>query len=144
VENRTNVRFIFSFLLRERGQRGELVVLEIGTIFNHPKRGNVRKKVCSPHNILQGSEYRTQAHEKQNTQAPASARFCVFRFRVVPLAPRLRRCAVCYTMKEKIEMLRGLAESILDELAEMEVLLNENTEVHPNGYNCADGKRCDV
>lgn len=32
-------------------------------------------------------------------------------------------------MKEKIEILRNLAEAILDELAEMEVLINEETTV---------------
>lgn len=32
-------------------------------------------------------------------------------------------------MKEKIEILRNLAESILDELAEMEVLAVEETEI---------------
>lgn len=35
-------------------------------------------------------------------------------------------------MKEKIEILRNLAEAILDELAEMEVLINEETTVSEN------------
>ena len=57
--------------------------------------------------------------------------------------PRLRRVgvavAVCLAMKEKIELLRSLAESILDELAEMEVIASTETEIHTNGYNRADG-----
>jgi hypothetical protein len=44
-------------------------------------------------------------------------------------------------MKEKIEMIRGYAEAILDELAEMEVLINENSEVHPSGTDCTNSKR---
>ena len=32
-------------------------------------------------------------------------------------------------MREKIEMLRGLAEAILDEVAEMEAMLLEDTKV---------------
>lgn len=40
-------------------------------------------------------------------------------------APHLPR----YAMKEKIEMLRGLAEAILDEVAEMEAMLLEDTKV---------------
>lgn len=43
-------------------------------------------------------------------------------------APRLP----CYAMKEKIEMLRGLAEAILDEVAEMEAMLLEDTKVLEN------------
>jgi hypothetical protein len=43
-------------------------------------------------------------------------------------------------MKEKIELLRSLAESILDELAEMEVIAGAETEIHTNGNNRADGK----
>lgn len=43
-------------------------------------------------------------------------------------------------MKEKIEILRSLAESILDELAEMEVIVSEETEIHKNGYNSANSK----
>lgn len=43
-------------------------------------------------------------------------------------------------MKEKIELLRSLAESILDELAELEVIASAEAEVHTNGYNRADGK----
>ena len=35
-------------------------------------------------------------------------------------------------MKEKIEILRNLAESILDELAEMEALTVEETALHEN------------
>lgn len=38
----------------------------------------------------------------------------------------------CLAMKEKIEILRSLAEAILDELAEMEVLTNEESEVFEN------------
>lgn len=58
---------------------------------------------------------------------------------------RLRRVgfavAVCYAMKEKMEMIRGYAEAILDELAEMEVLINEIPEVHPSGTDCTNSKR---
>lgn len=38
-------------------------------------------------------------------------------------------------MREKIEIMRNLAEAILDELAEMEALLNEETKVLPNVGN---------
>ena len=42
------------------------------------------------------------------------------------------RLLPCLVMKEKIEILRSLAEAILDELAEMEVLTNEESEVFEN------------
>lgn len=35
-------------------------------------------------------------------------------------------------MREKIEMMRNLAETMLDELAEMEAILNEETKIFPN------------
>lgn len=52
----------------------------------------------------------------------------------VALLFAVARCAnathqPCYAMKEKIEILRSLAEAILDEVAEMEVVLIEDAKV---------------
>ncbi len=92
----------------------------------------------SPYNIykeVKTAHKRTKNTTHKRPQAPA--------FVCSVFVPRLCRVgvavAVCYAMKEKIELLRSLAESILDELAEMEVIASAETEIHTNGYNCADG-----
>lgn len=86
------------------------------------------------------------AHRRTKTKHTSARKraLCVSCFLCCAVVARLRRCAVCYAMKEKIEMLRNLAEAILDEIAEMEVLIDEDPEVHTNGDHCADGKRCNV
>lgn len=94
--------------------------------FNHLKRGNVRKKVSSPY--IKSKEVSIAGRTKKPPQKNKQASFFVVLLFVVA------RCAnaphlPCYAMKEKMEILRSLAEAILDEVAEMEVVLIEDAKV---------------
>lgn len=67
---------------------------------------------------------RTKKPPQKNKQASF---FVVLLFVVARCANALH--LPCYAMKEKMEMLRGLAEAILDEVAEMEAMLIEDAKV---------------
>lgn len=99
-------------------------------IFNHLKRGNVRKKVCSPY--IKTKEVNFARRAKKTAPKKQTSLFYLCR-----LFSLLRKGAKasplpCLAMREKIEIMRNLAEAMLDELAEMEALLIEKTALSEN------------
>ena len=98
-------------------------------IFNHLKRGNARKKVCSPY--IKSKEVNPQGARKNRHKKINKIYFvCVACFAVA--LRRKSSASALLAMKEKIEILRNLAEAMLDEIAEIEVLISESAEIFPN------------
>lgn len=98
--------------------------------FQSPKEGKCpQDKLSSPY--IKSKEVKSQGAQKIGHKK--TSKLLLF----VPIV-LLLRCRAnashlpCLAMREKIEMLKNLAESMLDELAEMEALLIEETTISEN------------